>query len=322
MSDRNSFQVLVLALGMLLLWGAPTAIAQGVTTTPHEAPQAVAPHISRPGSTAPIDLQQFYAAIASARVVYLGESHDSEADHQAQLAIIQELYRRNPNLAIGMEMFQRPFQPTIDSYLRGDLSEIDLRRQTEYDQRWGFPWPYYAPILRFAQARRLSVLALNTPTEVTQVVAQKGLNALQLSDFQWIPSIDQIDLSSDAYRRWLYPIYEDFHEGQTSSADFENFFLAQVLWDETMADAIARFLQANPDTQVIVLTGQGHVAHGYGIPSRVARRMGPSSLNQQRILLNPTENMQREHSTIADFFWLSEDIEPPRSPATDQGNEL
>ncbi|CAD5971707.1 hypothetical protein PCC9214_03858 [Planktothrix tepida] len=41
---------------------------------------------------------------------------------------------------------------------------------------------------------------------------------------------------------------------------------AQILWDETMADAIVNFVKNNPDFQVIVLAGQGHIVYGYGVP--------------------------------------------------------
>ena len=57
--------------------------------------------------------------LASSNVIYLGETHDSELDHQNQLKIIQELYQRNPKIAIALEMFQRPYQGVVDEYLAG-----------------------------------------------------------------------------------------------------------------------------------------------------------------------------------------------------------
>ena len=85
--------------------------------------------------------------LQAAKIVYLGETHDSESDHQQQLAIIQALFKHKSRLAIGMEMFQRPAQPILDRYLAGKISAIELRQQTEFDKRWGYKWEYYAPIL-------------------------------------------------------------------------------------------------------------------------------------------------------------------------------
>ncbi|NJN87635.1 MAG: ChaN family lipoprotein [Leptolyngbyaceae cyanobacterium SL_7_1] len=237
--------------------------------------------------------------------VFWGETHDRPADHNAQLQLIQALHRQNSQLAIGMEMFQRPFQPVLDEYLDGTISATQLRQRSQYDRRWGFPWEYYAPILEYAQTHRIPVLALNTPTEVTQRVARKGLAALMESDLAWIPPLADIHTDHEAYRQFLRPIYDDFHQEHGSSQGFENFVAAQVLWDETMAETIAAFWLGNPTSQVVVLAGQGHIMYGYGIPSRVDRRI-TADLEQRLILLNPDPSRLAEPA-IADFLWLAPD---------------
>jgi uncharacterized iron-regulated protein len=292
---KRSIKLCAYILGFLLL-GMPSVEAQQI-----QIPSSIAGRSPQTQS-----LSVFLNALAQADVVYLGETHDHEADHIAQLQIIQELYQRHPRLAIGMEMFQRPFQAVLDQYLSGDIAEDELRQRSQFDQRWGFPWNYYAPILRFAQAHRLPVLALNTPTEVTQRVASKGLDLLPESDRQWIPPISEIRTDSIAYRQFLRPIYEDFHRDEGMAPSFENFFLSQVLWDETMADGVATFLKGNPNHLVVVLTGQGHVVYGYGIPSRVARRLAETPHFSQRIvLLNPAPELRSRSGTIANYFWLT-----------------
>lgn len=255
-------------------------------------------------------------ALAQAKVVYLGETHDHAADHQGQLQIIQALYqqnqhRQNRGMAIALEMFQRPYQPLLDQYLAGKITELELQQQSEYDQRWGFPWEYYAPILRFAKAHQLPLIALNVPTEITRKVAREGLESLTDSDRQWIPSESEIRTDNAAYRQMLQAVYEEIHQGQSSSNSFDRFFLAQVLWDETMAQVVANFLQVQPNHQVIVLAGDGHLVYGYGIPSRVARRI--EGIVQRSVIVNPDDEMELEGvispthpQGIADYFWLNE----------------
>ncbi|HEY9622723.1 MAG TPA: ChaN family lipoprotein [Crinalium sp.] len=289
---KRLIRLCAISVGLWLLWGQPV----------------LAQEIVGPGSAHPNRLSSVFTDLSQANVVYLGETHDNEADHLAQLQIIQELHHRNPHLAIGMEMFQRPFQSAIDAYLRGEITEDELRQQSEYDRRWGFPWENYAPILRFAKANQIPILALNTPTEVTRRAARKGLALLSVSDRQWIPPISEIQLGSDAYRQFLRPLYDSFHDDVGSSDTFDSFFLAQVLWDETMADRVVTFLRANPEDRVIVLAGQGHVMYGYGIPSRVAHRMqNVPHFKQRLVLLNPSDDVQnsREEGAIADYFWIS-----------------
>jgi uncharacterized iron-regulated protein len=249
-----------------------------------------------------IESRQVLEDLGRSQVVYLGETHDDADDHQKQLELIQALYRRKPNLAIALEMFQRPAQPLLDQYLAGTLSEAELQQQSEYDQRWGFPWEYYAPILRFAKARKLRLIALNVPSEITRKVAQDGLEGLTSSDRQWIPPDSEIRTDNVAYRQMIQEVYDQIHQGRSVSSSFDRFFLAQVLWDETMAQGIANFLQKY-SRPVVVLAGDGHLVYGYGIPSRVARRV--EGVVQRSVILNPKaeDGFGAQTQKVADYFW-------------------
>jgi uncharacterized iron-regulated protein len=249
--------------------------------------------------------QQILQELSKANVIYLGEIHDSSEDHQAQLKILQALHQKNPKIAIGMEMFQRPYQDIIDKYLAGKITEAQLIEQTEYEKRWGFPWEYYAPILRFAKTNQLPVLALNTPTEVTRKVARQGLESLTESERRYIPPLSEIRTDNADYRKRVQESYQQHQQaGQGNSSSFERFFTTLVLWDETMAEAIAQFIQRSPDYQVVVLAGKSHIAYSYGIPSRVARRLNNKQLVQKSILLSVSAEEKAEAGTkIADYFW-------------------
>jgi uncharacterized iron-regulated protein len=245
--------------------------------------------------------KQILKDLKTAQIIYLGERHDSQADHAAQLAIIQHLQASNPRIAIAFEMFQRPYQIYLDQYLAGKITENELREKSEYDQRWGFDWEFYAPILRFARAKQLPAIAINTPTEITRKVAQEGLESLSTSEMTYIPPKSEINTDNEEYRQQILSVYQQHTGGK--SQGFERFFLAQVLWDETMADAIAKFWQAHPGYQIVVLAGKGHIAYGYGIPSRVKRRLG-DRIQQRSVLLGYDPQLwQKETSKPADYFW-------------------
>jgi uncharacterized iron-regulated protein len=249
--------------------------------------------------------QEILQQLVKAKVVYLGETHDSAEDHQAQLAIVREMQRQNRKIAIAMEMFQRPFQSAIDNYLAGKLTEEQLVEQTEYDRRWRFPWESYAPILRFAKENQLPVLALNTPSEVTRKVARQGLESLTAEEKKHIPPISEIRTDNAEYRQLLLEVFQQHQKAaQGNSTAFERFLQAQVLWDETMAEKIAQFVKANPDYQVVVLAGKGHIIYGYGIPSRVERRLGVGNVKVRSVLFNSSENpLLSADRPIADFVW-------------------
>jgi uncharacterized iron-regulated protein len=260
-----------------------------------------------PRSPQPLTPQAVLKELSSARVVYLGETHDRPADHAAQLALIKALHCLNPTkLIIGMEMFQRPYQSALDRYLSGKFTETELQDQTQFKKRWGFPWELYAPILRFARTSQLPVVALNTPTEVTRKVSRTGLESLTPPERRFIPPLSAISLGPETYRQRLQEIYDTIHHGKTGSGNFEYFFQAQVLWDETMAERIAQVLQKS-GTQIVVLVGQGHLIYGDGLPTRVARRLNPTQSNftQISVLLNPSAELRAESGAIADYFLYS-----------------
>ncbi|WP_008307892.1 ChaN family lipoprotein [Leptolyngbya sp. PCC 6406] len=255
-----------------------------------------------------VDFPALITALTAADIVYLGEIHDNPGDHQAQLAILQALHGQNPKIAmvgdqpkvaIAMEMFQQPYQPVLDAYLAGEITLAELRQQSDYDQRWGYAWDDYAPILEFARQEGVPLIALNAPSEAVRLVARQGLQALNSQDFPTLPPLSSIDLSNQSYRDLLRRLYDDMHQGHGSSAGFDFFFQAQVLWDETMADRIAQFHTDHPDTQVVVLAGQGHIIYGYGIPDRLQRRH--PDISQATVLLSPATGWPAGEGVRADW---------------------
>ncbi|NJR31659.1 MAG: ChaN family lipoprotein [Chamaesiphon sp. CSU_1_12] len=250
--------------------------------------------------------QQIVAQLKTANVVYLGETHDRPIDRQHQLSIIQALFEHNPQVAIGMEMFQRPAQPLLDRYLAGKITAAELRVQSEFDKSWGYKWEDYAPILEFAKANRLAVIALNTPTEITRKAARQGLESLTAAERQWIPPLTEIDRSNAKYQQMILGSYRQ-HAGivSISSKSFDRFYNAQLLWDETMAERVANFVKQNPRYQKVVIAGSSHIIYGYGIPDRVLRRLGGSKFTQKTVLLSLDRDL-RTSPQPADFIWEAE----------------
>ena len=125
-----------------------------------------------------IEPEVFLAVLRTKKVIYVGERHDQPTDHGVQYTILRELHEDGASLAIGMEMFQVPFQQPLDEWSAGRIDETVLRRDTEYDERWGFDFGMYRPILEYARNRAIEVVALNAPREVAYAVAQGGVDSL------------------------------------------------------------------------------------------------------------------------------------------------
>jgi uncharacterized iron-regulated protein len=252
----------------------------------------------------PVELAAFLAVIRTKKVVYVGERHDRAADHGAQYGILRQLHNEEPALAIGMEMFQAPFQETLDRWSRGLIDESVLRRDTEYDERWGYDFSLYRPILEFARNRGLEVVALNAPREVAHAVAMSGVDKL---DPELAASVPELDLDN-AEHRALFD--EAFDIGDHGAADMvDRYYEAQVLWDETMGARVAEALgRDGGPAKMIVFAGRVHVQRGLGIPDRAAKRGAVPYV----VVLPVTESELKSElkrpaeERSADFFWSVE----------------
>ncbi len=249
----------------------------------------------------PVD--QIINKISRKRVIYIGELHDMYGHHLAQLRVIQGLTRRGCRLAVGMEMFQRPFQGVLDRYLDGKIDERTFLKKSEYFKRWSYDYHLYRPIIEYCKGHGIPILALNLPAEISKKVARKGLESLSDKELKQVPQ--DIDWSNRAYKTYLMRIFKRHPE--TGIKDFNNFYQAQILWDETMAQGVYDFLEKNPGRQMVVLAGIGHIAFGYGIPSRVYRR----GKYDQAIIVNATGDQVEQG--MADYFLFPPEIRPPFS---------
>jgi uncharacterized iron-regulated protein len=217
------------------------------------------------------DLDAIVPLLAKKRVVFVGETHDHYQDHLAQLEVIRGLHARRPNLAIGVEYFQVPFQQALDAYIAGQSSEKQLLRKTEYFERWRFDYRLYRPIMQYARAQGIPVIALNIPTEISRKVARSGIDSLSESEKAQIPQ--EIDRSDTAYRERLRAVFDAHKEQAAAPGSFDDFVEAQLLWDEAMAKTAATYLQRHPHRPMVILAGNGHLLYGSGIPHRLLRRI-------------------------------------------------
>ncbi len=242
-------------------------------------------------------------AVASKKVIFAGEQHDRYSNHLVQLSIIKRLSEKGIKVAVGMEMFQRPFQEIIDNYLSGQTGEETFLKKTEYFKRWGYDYHLYRPIIQYCKKERIPIVALNLPTEISKKVARKGLDSLTEEQKEQIPK--DMDLSNEDYKTWLKSIFSE--HSQESIQDFKYFYQAQVLWDETMAETITKYLKDHPDYSMVVIAGAGHMAYGYGIPSRVKRRGGYS---YSIILCSGGETVD---PSMSDFLLFPQNVPAPFS---------
>ncbi len=251
-----------------------------------------------------MSLEGLLPALSDKRVVFVGETHDRYDHHLNQLAIIKHQFQQNKQLAIGIEFVQQPFQAVLDDYVAGRIDEATMLRQTEYFDRWQYDFRLYRPIFSFARDKGIPLIALNIDRDITDAVKRGGIEGLTADQKARLPV--EIDRDDEAYRERLLAIFE--HHPKHEDADFDSFVEIQLLWDESMAERAAQWLQANPDGQMVVLAGAGHIIFGSGIPDRVVRRVDVSS----RSVINLDQQDALEPG-LGDYVIMSRKQELPAS---------
>jgi uncharacterized iron-regulated protein len=198
------------------------------------------------------------------KIVLVGEQHDQEGHHAAQLEIIKALQRSGTPVAVGLEMFRINSQDSLDRWVNDRISEKQF--QKIYYDNWGFPWALYRVIFEFAREARIPLVALNVPRAVTQQVAREGFNSLSEEQRANLPFVEcRVD---PEYMEFIRRAYGAHGHGQMN---FTNFCEAQLVWDKAMALHAVAYVKKHPDKTLVLLAGTGH-AWKKGIPERIEER--------------------------------------------------
>ena len=239
-------------------------------------------------------LTQTLAALPDDATVFVGETHTRYDHHLVQLETLRFLHARTPDIAIGVEWFQTPFQTHLDDYLAGRISEAEMLERTGYFDRWRFDYRLYRPVIEYARANRIPIVALNAPVELTRKIGEGGLAALTPEARATLPA--DYARGNTAYEA---RVRRAFNMHPMEGANFDNFLDVMLTWDETMAATAAAYLAANPGRRMVIFAGSGHIAHRDGIPARLERRTG------KRVSTVLVAGEHTAETGIADFFVLS-----------------
>lgn len=241
-------------------------------------------------------LEKIFPELFSSQIILIGENHEDYSHHLFQLEVIKELYNYYPQLVIGLEMVQVPFQKYLDEFIEGKIDEKTLLKEIEYYERWRFDYRLYRDIFLFAREKKIKLLALDIKSEIVKKVFKEGIYKLPEEEKMHLP---ELDLFRPEYRNYLEKVFQS-HEFQNNQTNFEYFYQAQILRDENMAERAVEFLKKNPSYKMIILVGRGHLEYGYGIPASLKRR---NFHNFKTIILG---NVEKIDPFIGDYWFLPE----------------
>ncbi len=321
------FLLTVLAGGASTATPVPPLSPHGQDTAPEPPPplEEGVDYVVFRGDGSPASLADVVAAADDADVVFFGEQHDDPVTHWVQTLLLGRLFttyhrpsaggpsvhpatpgvetpasRGNRTVVLSLEMFERDVQGVVDEYLADLITEDHFLASSR-------PWEgyetRYRPMVEFAKAHSLEVVAANAPRRYVNRASRLGRASLA-------------DLSPEA-RAWLpplpYPEGSPRYEAQWDSlmgpaaAHMEGFpFDGQTLWDASMGQKVAEAVDAHPDGLILHLAGSFHVASFTGTPE--ALRHYRSGTRAVVVVAEPSEErvtLGDERLGLGDFVVLT-----------------
>ena len=156
---------------LLPLFTLPLLLAACATTAPVNDAGTLYHYQLKATQGNDLTLEQALARVADADIVLVGELHTHPAVHLLQARMLAGLAADGRPLVLSMEQFSRADQPVLDAYLAGRIGEAALIRD-------GNAWPNYQsdyrPLVEFAKAHHLPVIAANAPKPLVSCVGQEG----------------------------------------------------------------------------------------------------------------------------------------------------
>ena len=219
--------------------------------------------VSAPRQPTPAE-RAYWDQLEPARVIYIGETHTSNADHEYQFEVLKGLKARGVSYAIAWEMFDGTQQGALDAWEAHRVGTDAMLEKTDFQRHWGTLSVMYEKILRWSLSEGIPSVALNAPATLSRKLAQgqsldPAEQALLPTGYQPLPG---------GYEHFT----EQMNQAPHAGASLENYYKAQLLWDQTMATRIVDYLAAHPDRKLVVLIGRGHIDGGFGVPAFVSQK--------------------------------------------------
>ncbi len=263
-----------------------------------------------------LSFEQMIQKMSSARVVYVGESHNSLPMHQIQARIIRALFAQGQDLSIGLEMFTEERQTYLNQWSLGLLTQEEFIREAEWYVAWNFNFNYYADIFSDSRDMKIPIHALNAPRTLISKIRMKGWNALNEEEKAQVP---EPELSHEGHRQLIRAVFADMdmpHQmaGAGLEEVFESLYRAQSAWDEVMAYNVIRALDWN-ERRMVVLAGAGHCWYNLGINRRVYEQTKWPYRTVICVEIPKGETQVTVSRGLADFVWGLPEEEHPVFPS-------
>ncbi|MCZ8344300.1 MAG: ChaN family lipoprotein [Leptospira sp.] len=246
-----------------------------------------------------LSLDELAEKLASSELILFGEEHDDLVGHTVSRDLYSLLVSKSKR-TLSLEMLERDQQTITDEFIFYGLAESQFLNSTVH---WKNFKDDYFPLVKIARDNKLKVVCANPPRRFVNQVSKSGIIAYQSFPPHtrvWVPEPSLLTaFQSSEYVARLRELMSEHSHGSLHST--ENFFLAQSVWDQGMADAIS-WERHSTGLPIFHLNGRFHSDRVGGLTFRL-RKMGHNPV----VLSSFPEGKENpeEFAKIADFVILT-----------------
>jgi uncharacterized iron-regulated protein len=209
-----------------------------------------------------VDAGEAERRVAAADIALLGETHDNAAHHEIQLRLLRAVVAAGKRPALALEQIDTEWQSAVDGAVAAGATPDSIARAGHVSAGWS--WRLYAPLVAFALAERLPIVALNIPRESTRRIVRDGLAALGPGEEERLALAGTWNAARAA---GMHAAIVEGHCGEASPMT-DRLVDVQRARDAVMADRIlARGAQG-----VVAILGRGHARADLAVPIYLAAR--------------------------------------------------
>lgn len=101
-------------------------------------------------------------AVMKSDIIYVGDYHTCNQSQRSFLRILKSVVRKNPNFIIGLELIHDRYQPIIDEFFKGRLSEHGFIRKIGLKEHWVFDlWENFKPLFDFSRYHGIPIYGID-----------------------------------------------------------------------------------------------------------------------------------------------------------------
>ncbi|MCX8041026.1 MAG: ChaN family lipoprotein [Thermodesulfobacteriaceae bacterium] len=208
-----------------------------------------------------LSLEQLLKKLIDAQIILVGLNFSEFSDYSFLNEFLKVLALSPFPIVIGLGELPKSFQKSLDDFLENRLSEKDFKdRLSEFPNR-----EFYEKIILWAKVRKIKIVAMGVEEDLFKKVWKGGLKELTLEEKLKLP---EIDLFNPPYKTYLESSLWQYLKG----TQFENFYQAEILKNEHLAESLINFLKTHSNYKLILFSEKHRIIYGWGLPKNLQKR--------------------------------------------------